>query len=213
MLTGVAVALWAVASALIPVLATATAARCLRAPVRPRYRPQAWAVVFPLGMYAMAGLQLGTAARLPLIHHIGAAAVWPAAAAWAVTLTAMAASPFTGRRRSYHPPVSQDGYRDEAIQIPGPGQAPPRHDGAEAPLPGPTCRMVVRARHRKTGASKLFSTLVTSDDSPLPGNSHIIVTLVVLGDDAGDYLNPGERFVLWRGYDVGRGVVTRRIFV
>jgi uncharacterized lipoprotein YbaY len=90
----------------------------------------------------------------------------------------------------------------------------PQHDGQEAPLPGPACRMVVRARHHETRASKIFSALViSSEDSPLPGNSHIIVTLVVLGDDARDYLSPCEEFVLWRGYDVGRGVVTRRIFV
>jgi tellurite resistance protein TehA-like permease len=36
-----------------------------------RYRPDLWTVVFPLGMYATAGPQLGTAAMLPLIHHIG----------------------------------------------------------------------------------------------------------------------------------------------
>jgi hypothetical protein len=39
------------------------------------------------------------------------------------------------------------------------------------------------------------------------------VTLTVLGDDPGDYLDPGEGFVLWRGHDVGRGVVTHRIFL
>lgn len=90
----------------------------------------------------------------------------------------------------------------------------PKHDSQEAPLPGPTCRMVVRARDHETGASKMFSALVTtSEDSLLPGNSHIIVTLEVLGDDARVYLSPGEGFVLWRGWDVGRGVVTRRIFV
>lgn len=90
----------------------------------------------------------------------------------------------------------------------------PQCEGQEAPLRGPICRMVVRARHRETGASKIFSALVTtSEGSPLPGNSHIIVTLEVLGDDARDYLSPGEGFVLWRGWDIGRGVVTRRIFV
>jgi hypothetical protein len=91
---------------------------------------------------------------------------------------------------------------------------PQPNGGPEAPLPGPTCRMVVRARHRATGASKIFSALVTtSDDSPLPGSSHLVARFIVLGDDAGDYLDPGEEFILWRGYDVGRGVVTRRIFV
>jgi hypothetical protein len=90
----------------------------------------------------------------------------------------------------------------------------PQHDdSSEAPLPGPACRMVVRARHRETRASKIFSALVTtSGDGPRPGSSHLIVRLIVLGDDAGDYLTPGEGFILWRGYDVGRGVVTRRIF-
>ena len=88
----------------------------------------------------------------------------------------------------------------------------PQHDGGRAaPLPGPACRMVIRARHRETRASKIFSALVTGDGRR-QGNSHI-VTLIVLGDDAADYLYPGEGFVLWRGHDVGRGVVTRRIFV
>jgi hypothetical protein len=88
----------------------------------------------------------------------------------------------------------------------------PQRDGRAAPLPGPACRMMVRAHHRETRASKIFSALVAPGDARRPhGNSHI-VTLTVLGDDAGDYLHPGEGFVLWRGHDVGRGVVTRRIF-
>jgi hypothetical protein len=70
-ITGLAVALWSIATVLIPPLATATAARYLRRPVRPRYRSDMWTVVFPLGMYAMSGLQLGTAAGLPLVGHIG----------------------------------------------------------------------------------------------------------------------------------------------
>jgi len=37
--------------------------------------------------------------------------------------------------------------------------------------------------------------------------------VIVLGDDAGDYLAPGERFELWRGHDLGSGVVTSRIFI
>jgi hypothetical protein len=37
--------------------------------------------------------------------------------------------------------------------------------------------------------------------------------MVLLGDGIGDYLAPGERFVLCRGGDVGYGLVTRRIFV
>jgi len=37
--------------------------------------------------------------------------------------------------------------------------------------------------------------------------------MVVVGDDAGDYLTPGEHFSLLRGGDVARGTVTRRVFV
>ena len=37
----------------------------------------------------------------------------------------------------------------------------------------------------------------------------MLVTLVVVGDDADDYLTPGEHFTLVRGY-VARGTVTRR---
>jgi hypothetical protein len=88
------------------------------------------------------------------------------------------------------------------------------HGGeARAALPGPTCRMVVRARHRETRATKMFSALVSSDDNLAADSNTVALTVIVLGDDAGDYLAPGERFVLWRGQDLGSGVVTRRIFV
>ena len=41
----------------------------------------------------------------------------------------------------------------------------PAHDGGpQAELPGPTCRMVVRARHRETHAAKMFSALVSTED-------------------------------------------------
>ena len=39
------------------------------------------------------------------------------------------------------------------------------------------------------------------------------MTAVVLGDDAADYLAVGDEFALWRGRDIGRGLVTRRVFV
>lgn len=99
-ITGLAVALWSFATAAIPPLATATAVRYLRRPVRPRYRGDMWTVVFPLGMYALAGLQLGTAARLPLAGHIGAVAVPCATAAWALTLLGLATSPLDRRHGS-----------------------------------------------------------------------------------------------------------------
>ena len=50
-------------------------------------------IVFPAGMYATASMRLGAAAGLPLIRQTGTAAVWVAAAAWAVVLGGMVASP------------------------------------------------------------------------------------------------------------------------
>lgn len=80
-------------------------------------------------------------------------------------------------------------------------------------MPGPTCRMIVRAHDRKTGRGKMFSALVTSDQDPALGESQILVTLRVAGDEVGDCLAPGESFSLWREGPVGNGVVTRRLFV
>jgi hypothetical protein len=99
-------------------------------------------------------------------------------------------------------------YKYEALVRVLPRQA---GDGGAA-LPGPTCRAVVRARHPETHRNKLFSALVTSEDSQPPGGSNVM-TVVVVGDDADDYLAPGEHFALLRGRDVASGTVTRRIFV
>jgi hypothetical protein len=91
------------------------------------------------------------------------------------------------------------------------------HDGGslEATLHG-THRMVVRARHHDTGGSKLFSALITPGDIDgtfRPGDEEAVLRLEVLGEDVCDYLAPGEQFDLWRGGNVGHGVVCRRLFV
>ncbi len=96
--TGAAVALWVLATTLIPVLVIATTAIRLRSGTRPRYRACAWMVVFPLGMYATASIQLGIAAGLPAIRQVGEGLVWVAVAAWAVTFAAMAATPLASRK-------------------------------------------------------------------------------------------------------------------
>jgi tellurite resistance protein TehA-like permease len=85
-------ALWAVASCLLLVLAWRTAAVLLRAPFRPRYRPGGWLVVFPLGMYATASMQLGQAAGIPWMHGIGTAFAWVAVTVWAAVFATMAAA-------------------------------------------------------------------------------------------------------------------------
>jgi hypothetical protein len=96
-------------------------------------------------------------------------------------------------------------------------------DAAAAPptLPAGTCRMVIKAEHRETHVSKMFSSLVTRDDilggalgaRDATRDGTVSVTFVVLGDDASDYLATGERFALWDGRDLGAGVITRRVFV
>jgi len=88
-------------------------------------------------------------------------------------------------------------------------------EGSEqlAALPGAACRAVVRAEDQQTHATRLYSALVSAIEDRVPGDAHVIVTVTVLGDDAGDCLATGEDFTLWRGQDIGRGVVTRRVFV
>ncbi len=90
------------------------------------------------------------------------------------------------------------------------------HDRAtEAALSGTACRMVVRAEHPETHRHKIFSALVSVNDGsvPQPTEHPVVLTMRVLGDDVGDYLHPGDHFVLWRGEDIGTGVVSRRLFV
>lgn len=90
----------------------------------------------------------------------------------------------------------------------------PQPGEAEPVLAGPTCRAVIRAQHHDTRARKFFTALVDiRDDYGMADASHLIVTAVVLGDDAADYLAVGDEFALWRGRDIGQGLVTRRVFV
>lgn len=90
----------------------------------------------------------------------------------------------------------------------------PPAGAAEPALTGPTCRAVIRAQHHETRARKFFTALVDiRDDYGVADASHLVVTAVVLGDDAADYLAVGDEFALWRGSDIGQGVVTRRVFV
>jgi hypothetical protein len=76
-------------------------------------------------------------------------------------------------------------------------------------------RVVVRARNPESGRFRMFSALVSTDwDGPYrPGGTRTIVTLVVAGDDGGIPLGVGEHFRLWRGSDIGEGVVSRRLFI
>jgi hypothetical protein len=100
-------------------------------------------------------------------------------------------------------------YKCQALVIPV-SQA----DGARAAvLTGSSCRIVLRAHHPGETDSRLFSALISDGGDSPPGGRHLFLTVTVVGDDAAEYLSPGSDFTLWRGADVGHGVVTRRVFV
>ncbi len=91
---------------------------------------------------------------------------------------------------------------------------PRERGGLEASLPAETRCLVLRAQQRGTHRSKLFSSVVTTmDDRPLAaGDRCRMVTMQVNGDDAREYVGPGEHFDLWFGTDIGHGVVSRQMF-
>jgi hypothetical protein len=75
-------------------------------------------------------------------------------------------------------------------------------------------RAVVRARDHATRVGQLLTALVSSDDGgPPPGKANVIVTMVVVGASPDNCLDVGDAFTLWRGSDIARGVITRRLYV
>lgn len=219
-LSGLAATFWALASCLIPPLMARSVWRHVRPRAPLRYRPDLWMIVFPAGMYATASMQVGTVSRLPLIHQIGTAAVWPAAVAWALAFAAMVVSPIAGEARHgfaklYRGTINlgdrMKRYKFQALVT----LAPSPDSGPTAMVAGKMRRMVVRGQHHETGLNRFFSALVTrSYDTPLwPGDEKVIVTVVLVGDDPRGYFDIGDRFALWTGRDLGSGVVTRRLFV
>ena len=88
-IAGASVVFWAFGSWLIPPLIAAGVWRHIVHRIPLRYEAPLWSVVFPLGMYGVAGHYLGQADRLPIVETIGADESWVALAAWAVTFVAM----------------------------------------------------------------------------------------------------------------------------
>jgi hypothetical protein len=50
-------------------------------------------------------------------------------------------------------------------------------------------------------------------DRTWPEEDPVIMTVALMGDDPGEYFEPGDHFAFWLGHDLGQGVVTRRLFV
>ncbi len=89
LVAGVSVAFWAFATWLIPALVAAGWWRHKTHRVPLDYQATLWSLIFPLGMYAVAGIYLGRADRLPVVGHIGAVELWFAFAAGIIVFAAM----------------------------------------------------------------------------------------------------------------------------
>ncbi len=89
LVAGLVVVFWCFATWLIPALAAVGVWRHLIRRVPFGYEPTWWSIVFPLGMYAVAGIYLGRANDLPIVEWIGEAWMWVALAAWVIAFSAM----------------------------------------------------------------------------------------------------------------------------
>jgi tellurite resistance protein TehA-like permease len=89
LVAGLAVFCWAFATWLIPVLVAAGWWRHVVRRLPLRYDATLWSMVFPMGMYGVAGIYLGRADRLPLVADVGSVSLWVAFAVWLVTFLSM----------------------------------------------------------------------------------------------------------------------------
>lgn len=89
LIAGLVVLCWAWATWLIPVLFAVGVWRHVAHRIPLRYESSWWSIVFPLGMYAVAGMYLGRADSLPIVEQIGAAWLWVAVVAWVLATAAM----------------------------------------------------------------------------------------------------------------------------
>lgn len=89
LIAGLAVVIWAFATWLFPPLIAAGWWRHRVHKVPLTYDSSLWSIVFPLGMYAVAGIYLGQADDLPLVGAVGAAELWVAVAVWLVVFVSM----------------------------------------------------------------------------------------------------------------------------
>ncbi len=101
---GLSVVFWSFATWLIPVLIAAGVWRHFVHKIPLRYAPTLWSMVFPLGMYSVAGMYLGRADRLPFVEAVGTHWFWVALIAWGLTMTGMLVDIARNLRRA--PPPS-----------------------------------------------------------------------------------------------------------
>jgi tellurite resistance protein TehA-like permease len=89
LIAGLSVVFWAFGSWLVPALVAAGWWRHVTNRIPLRYEATLWSIVFPLGLYGVAGYYLGRADHLPIVEAIGQAEIWVALAAWLLTFVAM----------------------------------------------------------------------------------------------------------------------------
>lgn len=88
-------------------------------------------------------------------------------------------------------------------------------NGKSTPIPaGQVKRFVLRGHHYQTHDTQMFSALVSNNGeaAPLPEADRMIVTVALVGEEPREYFDIGAHFSLWRGQEVGSGIVTRRLF-
>ncbi len=98
LVAGTSVVFWAFATWLIPVLVAVGFWRHWIRKVPLRYEATLWSMIFPLGMYAVAGIYLGRADQLPVVEWIGSWWLWVAVGAWLIVAVAMVSSMARGLR-------------------------------------------------------------------------------------------------------------------
>jgi tellurite resistance protein TehA-like permease len=107
LIAGASVVFWAFGTWLIPVLVAAGWWRHITHRIPLRYEATLWSIVFPLGMYGVAGHYLGSADHLPIVRVIGENETWVALAVWALTFAAMLVH--LARTLALHPPINPPG--------------------------------------------------------------------------------------------------------
>jgi tellurite resistance protein TehA-like permease len=89
LVAGASVVFWAFGTWLIPALVAAGWWRHAVHRIPVSYEAAWWSIVFPLGMYGVAGHYIGSADHLPIVRIIGENETWVALAAWAMSFAAM----------------------------------------------------------------------------------------------------------------------------
>jgi tellurite resistance protein TehA-like permease len=97
---GFSYALWAFGTWWIPLLVVLGFWRHVRHHWPLTYEPTLWSVVFPLGMYSVASLSFGKAARLTFMEPLSRLMLWVAVAAWVLVAAAFLAQLARSARRT-----------------------------------------------------------------------------------------------------------------